>query len=200
MRLNYAKGAHEAVNYLHNLGHRDFCLVAGPQDRPSHVAYREAVRSALDEVALELRVIEGENNVEGGTRAVQRLLTGRRFPTAVLCSNDLTAVGALRALFRAGIRVPEEVSVIGADDIPMAELTHPALSTVRIPRERLGELACDILHEMLREKKPAQDWQLDTELVIRESTATAAEATSRPAGDRPVATAGGRNLSSRRSK
>ena len=174
VRLNYAKGAIEAVNYLHNLGHREFALIAGPQNRPSHLAYREAVTSALDEGGLRPQVLEGENNVEGGANAVQRLLTGRQLPTAILCSNDLTAIGALRALFRAGIRVPEDVSVVGADDIPFAALTHPPLSTVRIPREKLGELACEVLQQMLSEKKLGSEWLLDTELVIRESTAAAA--------------------------
>ena len=173
VRLNYPKGANEAVNYLHNLGHREFALIAGPQNRPSHVAYREAVASALEGVGLRPQVLEGENNVDGGARAVQRLLTGRQFPTAILCSNDLTAIGALRALFRAGIRVPEDVSVVGADDIPFSALTHPPLSTVRIPREKLGELACDVLQQMLSEKAPGAEWLLDTELVIRESTAAA---------------------------
>lgn len=173
VRLNYTKGAVEAVNYLFNLGHREFALIAGPQNRPSHVAYRDAVTSALEEERLRPQIWEGENNVEGGARAVQRLLTGRNFPTAILCSNDLTAIGALQALFRAGIRVPDDVSVVGADDIPFASLTHPPLSTVRIPREKLGELACDVLQQMLTNKKPGAQWLLDTELVIRASTATA---------------------------
>lgn len=173
LRLNYTKGAVEAINYLYNLGHREFALIAGPQNRPSHVAYREAVSSALEQENLRPQVLEGENNVEGGARAVQRLLTSRQFPTAILCSNDLTAIGALQALFRAGIRVPEDVSVIGADDIPFASLTHPPLTTVRIPREKLGELACNVLHQMLTGQKEAGEWLLDTELVIRESTATA---------------------------
>jgi DNA-binding LacI/PurR family transcriptional regulator len=173
VRLNYVKGADEAINYLHHLGHREFAVIAGPQSRPSHVAYREAVTAALEEFGLEPQVLEGENNVEGGARAIQRLLTGRQFPTAVLCSNDLTAIGALQALFRAGIRVPADVSIMGADDIPFASLTHPPLSTVRIPREKLGELACSVLHQMLSEQKPGSEWLLDTELVIRESTATA---------------------------
>jgi LacI family transcriptional regulator len=172
LRLNYTKGADEAINYLHNLGHREFALIAGPQNRPSHVAYREAVTSALDAVGLRPNVVVGENNVESGARVVQRLLTARQFPTAILCSNDLTAIGALQALFRAGIRVPDDVSLVGADDIPFAGLTHPPLTTVRIPREKLGELACEVLQQMLSEKKAGAEWVMDTELVIRESTAT----------------------------
>jgi DNA-binding LacI/PurR family transcriptional regulator len=173
VRLNYAKGANEAVHYLYNLGHWDFALIAGPQNRHSHVAYREAIAAALQETDLQPQVLDGSNDVEGGARAVQQLLTGRQFPTAILCSNDLTAIGALRALFRAGIRVPDDVALVGADDIPFAELTRPPLSTVRIPREKLGELACQVLQEMLIEKQQGSDRLLDTELVIRESTAGA---------------------------
>ncbi len=170
VRLNYEKGVNEAINYLYNLGHRDFAFVAGPHNRPSHVAYRDAVVAALAQTGLKPQLLEGDNNVESGERAVQRLLTGRQFPTAILCSNDLTAIGALRALVRAGIQVPNDVSILGADDIPFASLTHPPLSTVRIPREKLGELAFDVLRQMLREKRPGAEFLLDTELVIREST------------------------------
>ncbi len=170
VRLNYAKGANEAINYLYNLGHRRFALIAGPQNRPSHVAYRQAVTSALNEAGLEPHTLEGQNDVGGGDKAVQLLLTSRNFPTAILCSNDLTAIGALRALIRAGIHVPDDVSIVGADDIPFAALTQPPLSTVRIPREKLGELAFDVLQGMLREKKPGSESLLDTELVIRHST------------------------------
>ena len=170
VRLNYAKGANEAINYLYNLGHRRFAFIAGPQNRPSHVAYRQAITSALHETGLKPHTLEGQNDVEGGDRAVQEILTGRNFPTAILCSNDLTAIGALRALIRAGIRVPEDVSIVGADDIPFAALTQPPLTTVRIPREKLGELAFDVLLRMLREKQPGSESLLDTELVIRHST------------------------------
>lgn len=170
VRLNYAKGAEEAINYLCNLGHRSFGFVAGPQNRPSHVAYREAVGLALEQAGLQPQMLEGENDVEGGDRAVQRLLTGRHFPTAILCGNDLTAIGALRALIRAGIRVPEDVSIVGADDIPFAALTYPPLTTVRIPREKLGELAFSVLQRMLRDNEPGSESLLDTELVIRHST------------------------------
>lgn len=180
VRLNYKKGAFEAVNYLYNLGHREFALIAGPQERPSHAAYRKAVGDALGQLGLEPGVIEGENNVESGERAVQRLLTGRGFPTAILCSNDLTAIGAMRALVRAGIHVPAEVSVVGADDIPFSALTQPPLTTVRIPREKLGSLACEALLETIRTKRPGREYVLDTELVIRESTALPVRRTESP--------------------
>lgn len=174
IRLNYAKGASEAVHYLHHLGHRQFALVAGPQNRASHAAYQKAVDSALNEFSLEPQIIEGNNDVASGERAVQRLLTEKSFPTALLCSNDLTAMGAMRALFKCGLRVPDDVSVVGADDIPFSALTHPPLTTVRMPRERLGGLALEILQEMLSKPTAAgRECVLDTELVIRESTGLA---------------------------
>ena len=171
IRLNYARGAGEAVRYLHNLGHRRFALIAGPQNRASHAAYRVAVETALAEFDLTPRVLEGNNDVSGGEGAVARLLTEKSFPTAILCSNDLTAMGAMRALFKCGLSVPGEVSVVGADDIPFAALTHPPLTTVRMPRERLGSLALEILLKMLGKKRsPGTESVLETELVIREST------------------------------
>lgn len=171
IRLNYAKGAREAIHYLHNLGHRRFALVAGPQNRASHAAYRKAVEAALKEFGLKPQIVEGNNDIASGELAVQGLLTGKNFPTALLCSNDLTAMGAMRALLKCGLRVPDDVSVVGADDIPFSALTHPPMTTVRIPRERLGALALEILQGMLgREKLPGKEFILDTGLVIREST------------------------------
>ncbi len=174
IRLDYAKGAGEAVRYLHTLGHRRFALIAGPQNRASHAAYREAVEGALKKLGLKLRLIEGNNDAESGATAVARLLTMPDLPTAVLCSNDVTALGAMRAFFKCGLEVPRDVSVIGADDIPFAALAHPPLTTVRIPRERLGGLALEILRGMLVAPRGlGTETVLDTNLVIRESTGPA---------------------------
>ncbi len=94
-------------------------------------------------------------------------------PSAIICSNDLTAIGVIRALFRSGIRVPQDVSVVGADDIPFASLCHPPLSTVHIPREQLGATACRLLHSMLSAAQPGVEELLSTSLVVRESTSLA---------------------------
>lgn len=177
VRIEYGKGVTAAVNYLHNLGHRDFALVAGPSGRASHVAYRTAVETALAGFGLTLRVVEGANDAATGDPAVERLLTGRRLPTAVLCSNDLAAMSVSRAFFERGFRVPDDVSVVGADDIPFAAVTQPPLTTVRMPRERLGSLASQLLQQMLLEKRETGvEEVLDTELVIRKSTAAARHA------------------------
>ncbi len=173
IRLNYSKGAHEAINFLYNLGHRDFVFVAGPQSRPSHQAYLAAIREALRLLDLQPLIIDGENEVASGEHAVQRLLISRPLPSALVCSNDLTAIGAIRSLLRSGIRVPQDVSVVGADNIPFAALCHPPLTTVEIPREGLGALACDLLYQMLKENHAGSEAVLDTSLVVRESTGPA---------------------------
>lgn len=174
IRLDYAQGAGEAVRYLHTLGHRNFALIAGPQNRASHAAYRRAVESALKKLGLKLHVIEGENDAESGAAAAARLLTVADLPTAVLCSNDVTAFGAMRAFSKSGLRVPGDVSVVGADNIPFAAVAHPPLTTVRIPRERLGTLAAEILQTMLKTPRArGTETVLATDLVIRESTGPA---------------------------
>lgn len=174
IRVDYRKGVTAAVRYLHHLGHRDFALIAGPQNRASHLAYRLAVEAALAELKLKARIVEGNNDADTGAAAVQQLLATERFPTAILCSNDVTAMGATRALFKCGLRVPMDVSVVGADDIPFAALTQPPLTTVQMPRDRLGSLALELLQELLGKKSgKGKAVVLDTELVIRESTGSA---------------------------
>jgi DNA-binding LacI/PurR family transcriptional regulator len=181
IRLDYARGAREAVHYLYNLGHRKFAFIAGPQNRPSHVAYREAMEAAVKSLGRPLKIIEGQNDVESGERAIQRMLTEASLPTAVLCSNDVTAMGALRTLLKCGLRVPEDVAVIGADNIPFSALSHPPLTTVRIPRERLGGLALELLREMLTERQTVgREVVMETELIIRGSTGIAPD--GMPAG------------------
>jgi LacI family transcriptional regulator len=174
LRIDYAKGTAEALTYLHNLGHRAFTLVAGPQERPSHAAYRKGVEAGAARLGVKVRVLESDSDLAGGERAVQQVLTEPAFPTAILCGSDLAAIGAMRALRHAGIRVPEDVSVVGADDIPFAALTEPALTTVCIPRQQTGALAFDLLRQMLSQRTgKGTTAQVSTELVVRGSTGAA---------------------------
>lgn len=174
IRLNYARGATETVHYLHNLGHRHFALVAGPQNRPSHLAYKKAVLTALADFELKPHLIVANNDIVSGELAVQKLMTEKKLPTAVLCSSDLTAISVVRTLTACGLRVPADVSVVGVDDIPFAELNQPPLTTVRVPRQNLGSLALETLRTMLEQNsEKGIEAVLDTELVIRGSTALA---------------------------
>ena len=174
LRIRYEKGAVEAVQCLFNLGHRSLAMIAGPQDRRSHIAYRTAVEAAAMALNCRLRIVEGHNTLESGAQALTDLLTSPNMPTAILCSNDLTAVGAIQSLTRSGLRVPEDVSVLGADDIPLSRLVTPPLTTIRIPREQLGREAFAIIQKMLSGEAPRGcDQAIDTHLVVRASTGTA---------------------------
>jgi LacI family transcriptional regulator len=116
-------------------------------------------------------VIEGHNTPESGSDAIKGLLTAADLPTAILCSNDLTAIGAIQALNRSGLRVPEDISVVGADDIPLAQLMTPTLTTVHLPRQDLGRMAFSIIEKMLNgEFAGGAEFFLDTHLIVRGST------------------------------
>ena len=175
IRVDYSRGVGEAVRHLRGLGHRDAAVIAGPGARVSAVHYRQACLAALQEHGFpEPRVLEGDNRVEGGAGAVRTLLEKPPLPTAVLCGNDLMAIGAVQALNAAGLRVPQDVSVVGCDDTPFAPHSNPPLTTVRVPRERLGTMAFEALDGMLRDpKKSGPELPLETLLVIRQSSGPA---------------------------
>jgi DNA-binding LacI/PurR family transcriptional regulator len=171
LRLRYERGAVEGVQCLFNLGHRDLAMIAGPQNRRSHIAYRTAVESAAMALGCAIRILEGRNDADSGSEAVRELLTSADLPTAILCSNDLTAIGAVRTLTQSGLQVPLDVSVVGADDIPMAQLITPPLTTIHIPRQELGRTAFAMIHKALNGDSPAgSECFLDTRLIVRGST------------------------------
>src|SRR5579863_1602204 len=175
IRVDYSAGIFEAIAHLRDLGHEKIVFISGPQALGSAVTRREAFVKALEHWGLPShRTIEGNHKVDGGIRAVRTLLDQPHFPTAILASNDLTAIGALAALDAAGIRVPEQVSVVGFDDIDFARLSHPPLTTVRLSREFLGRQAFEALDHMLRSKRRrGKEYVVKTHLVVRNSTGPA---------------------------
>jgi LacI family transcriptional regulator len=109
--------------------------------------------------------------MDGGAAAARTLLDASELPTAIVCCNDLAALGAMRALLEAGVRVPRDVSVLGVDDISFARYATPALTTVRVPRDRLGRLAFEGLERMVRSKRRSgSQYSLETSLIVRQST------------------------------
>lgn len=182
IRVDYSRGVGEAVRHLRDLGHREAAVIAGPGARVSAVHYRQACLAALQREGLpQPRLIEGDNRVDGGAAAVRALLRKPPLPTAILCGNDLMAIGAVQALDAAGLRVPQDVSVVGSDDILFAPHFNPPLTTVRVPRERLGAMAFEALDGMLRDpKKDGPELSLETRLVTRQSSGPAAPRVRRP--------------------
>ncbi|MGA2984215.1 MAG: LacI family DNA-binding transcriptional regulator [Terriglobia bacterium] len=175
IRVDYRQGISQAIDHLHSLGHRAFSLIAGPYNLSSAVTRRAAFIDALYQKGLHFEHIhEGNHRADGGADAVTKMLQQARFPTALLCSNDLTAIGAMSALHHHGVRIPEDVSVVGLDDITFSSHTYPPLTTIRISRERLGKLAFEELERILRSKRrQGRECVEQTQLIVRGSTGRA---------------------------
>jgi len=173
IHVDYSRGIQQAIDHLVELGHKDFAFISGPQSLPSSVTRQKAFIEALSQRQLATRrTWEGNHQVDGGMRAVQALLAHHPLPTAILCSNDLTAVGALNALQQGGLRVPQDISVVGFDDIDLASFSAPPLTTVNLSREFIGQLAFQALQKILKSKgRMGSEYLVATELVIRQSTA-----------------------------
>lgn len=180
--VEYATGFREALEHLLALGHRDIGFIAGPANLNSAQGRKEAFKAALRAHGLKVRpewIVAGDMRVEGGRTAMARLLAGNPRPTAVLASNDLMAVGALQAAHQARIRVPKEMSIIGFDDLPITEMVHPALSTIRHPRREVAARAFDCLWKAVQGEDPATGDVLHPHLVVRSSTAPPAQSKRR---------------------
>lgn len=173
IRVHYTRGIRQAINHLHELGHTEIAFISGPERLRSARVRREAFINALHSHGLRPeQMVEANHKIDGGMAAARKLLEQGRRPTALLCSNDLTAIGAMGAVRAAGLQVPQDVSVIGFDDIYFSSLTTPPLTTVGIPRDEMGRLAFRALHEILRtQKRQGAEYMVRTKLIVRESTA-----------------------------
>ncbi|HYO83291.1 MAG TPA: LacI family DNA-binding transcriptional regulator [Bryobacteraceae bacterium] len=176
IRVNYRKGIEKAAGYLHDLGHRRIGFVG------HHAALgpiHARVQSLL-EVAprfsprLEIVHTAAADSLEGGRTAARDLLNSGFKPTAIMCVNDLMALGVVRELRERGLRVPDDVSVTGFDNISLAEFCSPSLTTIQIPRDQIGRLAFESLLAS-HEDQPIEGRELliDPEFVVRDSTARA---------------------------
>jgi DNA-binding LacI/PurR family transcriptional regulator len=171
--VEYTTGFREALDHLLALGHRHIGFIAGPASLHSAQGRLEAFKAALRSHGLRVRaewIATGDLRVDGGRGAMEQLLSRRARPTAVLASNDLMAVGALQAIQHARISVPGDLSLIGFDDLPIAGMVHPPLSTIRHPRREVATAAFDLLWRVLQGEEPSMP-TLHPHLVVRSSTA-----------------------------
>jgi LacI family transcriptional regulator len=152
--IDYAKGIAEAVDHLHELGHINVAIAHGPLRRVSALRYRDVLVSSIAERRMRLlEVIEGEGGPEGGALATRKLLSAKTRPTAIFYGNDEMAIGGMGEASKLGVSVPEELSIVGSDDIPFARYCHPPLSTVRIPRDELGQEIFRLLEKLIATKR-----------------------------------------------
>jgi LacI family transcriptional regulator len=175
---DHETGAREVVRHLADLGHRRIACISGPATMPVFqqrlAGYRSVVETGLKDLGISPETytrFEPLHSMRGIDAALSLLELPDR-PTAVFATTDQQAIGVLRACGDRGLRVPEEISVVGFDDIPLADLVNPRLTTVRQPIEQIGRLAVErLLLRMGLTDEPAQRWLLDTELRRRESSA-----------------------------
>lgn len=173
--IEYQRGVNKAIQHVVELGHRRSAVISGPADNRTAVTIKNALVSGLTARGLKpVCALECNYRVDAGASAVQEVLSRPEIPTVVFCGNDLIAMGAMSALEESGVRVPEDISVIGIDDIFFAYLARPPLTTISVPREQLGVKAFEALDRMLQLKRhKGSNYVLDTDLVVRRSTAPA---------------------------
>jgi LacI family transcriptional regulator len=173
LQVDYSKGFSAALQHLLSLGHQSFGVISGPLNTNSAVSIRDALIDALARHGLQpSHILESQYKVDAGASAVETLRSKPPLPTALLCCNDLIALGAISALQEAGIRVPQDISVVGCDDLYFARLARPPLTTVHVPRQEMGRLAFQMLCA-IRQRATRSDLKpsVETHVVIRKSTA-----------------------------
>jgi DNA-binding LacI/PurR family transcriptional regulator len=176
VNVDDAGGAEAAARHLLELGHRDLAVILLPPTRlhaltPTASRRLAGYRSALDAAgAPEPRMVSAGATMAAGAHAFEALPKGRRRPTGVLAMSDMAAIGLMAAAIASGLRVPEDLSVVGYDDLPMAAWTTPPLTTVRQPIVEKGRLAARLLIQRLQGIEVDSPPPLHTSLVVRKST------------------------------
>jgi LacI family transcriptional regulator len=146
--------AFDAVAHLASAGHKHIGMIGGPNGTEPADGRLAGYRAAIQSLNLESgsgSVAFGDWTTSGGFEAMSQILRHENRPTAVFCGNDLMAIGAMNAVMAAGLRVPEDVALIGVDDIDAAALVRPALSTMRVPAQEIGRAAGDLLLRRLED-------------------------------------------------
>lgn len=173
--IDYDAGISQIVRYLHDCGHRQIAFVAGRPKLKSNIARLKAYERHMQALGLEAGpILQGDLRFEGGLEAGLKIAGLSPRPTAVMAVNDLTAVGVVKGLLKAGCRVPEDISVTGFDKTRLAEYINPTLTTVDTHREKLGQIAADALHELSSSPEAkGRDYQIQAELIIGDSSGPA---------------------------
>jgi DNA-binding LacI/PurR family transcriptional regulator len=181
IKVDYRMGMQRIVEYLYGLGHRRMAFI-GHHTTLEPLGDRKATfLEVAAEYAPRLKVmtVASADGPTGGRNAAREILTSGFRPTAVVCVNDFMALGVLREMHERRIRVPEDVSVTGFDDIGLAEFVSPALTTAHIPREEIGHLIGEALIPGPHGRGEGKEIRIETTLVVRESTAPAPITSSR---------------------
>ncbi len=169
---NVAVG-YQATQHLIGLGHKKIMFVSGPSDSATSRDRQRGYLDALQAHGFSPQVAEGDFRMESGLAVASRLKEEKRRPTAIFAANDMMAIGIVLGLTNLGLSVPGDAAVVGCDDIPMASLIKPALTTIRVPMYEIGARAMELLLALLKgeQRTAAQSVVLGCELAVRESAA-----------------------------
>jgi LacI family transcriptional regulator len=175
LRIDYSSGITQIVEYLHKQGHRRIAFVAGRPRLKSNIARLQAYEKSMRSLGLEPGpILPGDLRFEGGLAAGLTIAKLSPRPTAVMAVNDLTAVGVIKGLIKAGCRVPQDISVTGFDNTRLAEYSNPSITTVDVHRDMLGQMAADALHELSCSANPqGKEYQIAAELILGDSSGPA---------------------------
>ena len=174
IRIDYLSGIRQAVQHLAALRHTRIAFVSGPLQLKSALARKNAFLQSMAEIGLPANlIVEGDHSLEGGMGALTKLIASNCYPTAVLCSNDMTAIGVIREAYDHDMKIPADLSVIGFDDIRLAQFTTPPLTTVQMSQTELAKLAFRALMNEVGKVSPnhrMNEYRLITSLILRRST------------------------------
>ena len=175
VQIDNAAAAREMTEYLISQGHREIGMICG-RKKPSFAERERGFRKTMQEARLKINsdwILDSENSLDGARRAARQILAHGNRPTAVFCVSDELAIGCMHELQLAGVGVPDDISVVGFDDIRYAEVTNPPLTTVRQPAEEMGERIVQKLCAVIRDEKSGEpETQIVShQLVTRNSVA-----------------------------
>ena len=179
IKIDYQRGIRQAVQHLAALRHERIAFIAGPSRLPSAVTRRKAFEDSLREIGIGVYpdlILEGDHTMEGGMKAFDELSQTGRQPTAIMCSNDMTAIGVMREAYERGVSIPQKLSLIGFDDVRISQFMIPPLTTIQMSQVEISRLAFKALVAGSVRKTPSPkgtEFLLRTDLVLRKSTALA---------------------------
>ncbi|HET7616372.1 MAG TPA: LacI family DNA-binding transcriptional regulator [Bacillales bacterium] len=174
--VDNVQGGFLATEHLIQLGHKDIAFISGPMDSDDNLERHKGFKQALQRFRLQEHSkwnIFGNFTQEGGYKAIKMLIMQGDLPTAIFFANDEMAIGGLKAFKEKGIRIPEDISVIGFDDILLSQYMTPPLTTIRQPEYDVGALAAHLIFRVLNGEDTNHCYKFATELVVRETTGPA---------------------------
>lgn len=173
--VDYSSGISQAIGHVAQLGHRRAAVIGGPEGNRTAATITQSLIAGLTQHGMKpVPVMNSDYRVDAGASAVKEILHAPKRPTVIFCGSDLIAMGAMSALEESGVKIPEDISIVGIDNISFAILARPPLTTISVPREELGATAFQALERMSQLKRHrGAEYTLRTELVVRKSTAPA---------------------------